>query len=202
MKNIMKYTVFFDLGNVLLFFDHHRMKKQLATCCNLSLKEISFLFQKYLDEIERGTITMQTLYSNLLELGGNPISFAEFTYALSDIFQPNLPVIALLESLKTRGVKLFLLSNTCDAHFSFAQKHFPFLQLFDGFILSYEVGARKPEKEIYQKALEIGNCSSTECFYIDDVPAFVQAARSLDIDSEIYLKPEILHHHLIQRGIL
>ena len=202
MKYTMKHTVFFDLGNVLLFFDHHKMKKQIATCCNLSLEETSFLLQKYLDDYERGSITTQTLYSDLLELGGKLISFTNFTYALSNIFQPNLPVIALLEKMKARGVKLFLLSNTCDAHFNFAQKHFTFLQLFDGFILSYEVGARKPEKEIYQKALEIGNCSHKECFYIDDVPAFVQAARSLNIDSEIYSKPEILHHHLIQRGIL
>lgn len=198
----MKYTVFFDLGNVLLFFDHHKMKQQVAICCNLSVEETSFLFQKYLDDYERGSITTQALYSNLLELGGKPISFTDFTHALSNIFQPNFPVISLLEQIKARGVKLFLLSNTCDAHFSFAQKHFAFLQLFDGFILSYEVRARKPEKKIYQKALEIGNCSHKECFYIDDVPAFVQAARSLNIDSEIYLKPEILHHHLIQRGIL
>lgn len=198
----MKYTVFFDLGNVLLFFDHHRMKQQIATCCKLSIEEVSFLFQKYLDGIERGSITTQALYSDVLKLGGKPTSFSDFTHALSNIFQPNLPVIALLERLKAQRTKLFLLSNTCDAHFSFAQKHFDFLQLFDGFILSYEVGARKPDKKIYQKALEIGNCSSQECFYIDDVPAFVQAARSLNIDSEIYLKPEILHHHLIQRGIL
>lgn len=198
----MKYTVFFDLGNVLLFFDHHKMKQQVADCCCLSVKEISSLLQKYFDEYERGAISTQTLYSDLLKLGGRAVSFIDFTHALSNIFQPNLPVIALLKQLKAREVKLFLLSNTCDAHFSFALKHFAFLKLFDGFILSYEVGARKPEKEIYQKALEIGNCSSKECFYIDDVPAFVQAARSLNIDSEIYVKPEILHHHLIQRGIL
>lgn len=202
MKYTMKYTVFFDLGNVLLFFDHHKMKQQVATCCNLSIEEISFFFQKYLDGYERGSITTQTIYSDLLELGGNSISFTDFTHALSNIFQPNFPVIALLEKMKDRGVRLFLLSNTCDAHFSFVQKHFAFLQLFDGFILSYKVRTRKPEKKIYQKALEIGTCSREECFYIDDVPAFVQAARSLNIDSEIYLKPEILHHHLIQRGIL
>ena len=123
----MKYTVFFDLGNVLLFFDHHKMKQQVATCCNLSLEKTSFLLQKYLDDYERGSITTQTLYSDLLELGGKSISFTDFTHALSNIFQPNLPVIALLEKMKARGVKLFLLSNTCDAHFSFAQKHFAFL---------------------------------------------------------------------------
>ena len=197
-----KYTIFFDLGNVLLFFDHNKMQQQVADCCCLSIKEVSSLIQKYFDGYERGTISTQTLYSDLLALGGKSVSFVDFTHALSNIFQPNLPVITLLEQLKNRGIKLFLLSNTCDAHFSFAQKHFAFLKLFDGFILSYEVGARKPEKEIYQKALEIGNCSSKECLYIDDVPAFVQAARSLNIDSEIYVKPEILHHHLIQRGIL
>lgn len=197
----MKYTVFFDLGNVLLFFDHYKMKQQVANCCRLSLKETSFLFQKHLDAYERGAISTQTLYSDLLK-GGKTISFTDFTHALSNIFQPNFAVITLLEKLKARGIKLFILSNTCEAHFNFAKEHFSFLKLFDGFILSYEVGARKPERKIYQKALEVGNCSTQECFYIDDIPEFVKAALSFDIDSEIYLDPETLRQHLIQRGLL
>jgi glucose-1-phosphatase len=197
----MKYTVFFDLGNVLLLFDHHKMKQQVASCCHLSLQETEFLFQKHFDAYEKGFISTQALYSDLLGREKD-ISFTDFTHALSDIFQPNIPVITLLEKLKTRGIKLFILSNTCDAHFNFAKANFSFLKLFDGFVLSYEVGSRKPERKIYQKALELANCSIKKCFYIDDVPEFVQAALSCNIDSEVYSNPETLHHHLIQRGLL
>ena len=64
------------------------------------------------------------------------------------------------------------------------------------------MGARKPEIKIYEKALEIAGCQNRECFYTDDILAYIESARTLHIDAEQYTTPEALTQHLYARGIL
>lgn len=198
----MKHTIFFDLGNVLIFFDHQKMCRQIAEYCDLDLERVKALMHEHGDPYERGHLDNKMIYDKLCQMAGKTLDFELLMRAIGDIFQPNDPVISIAIKLKERGHRLFLLSNTCDAHFSFASSQFPFLKLFDGYVLSYEVGARKPEKKIYEKALEIAGCQNKECFYTDDVLPYIETARSLDIDAEQYTTPQELTQHLIARRLL
>ncbi len=54
------------------------------------------------------------------------------------------------------------------------------------FILSYEVKARKPDKAIFDAALELGDAKPEESFYIDDIPEYVDAAKSYGIHSHAF----------------
>jgi glucose-1-phosphatase len=197
----MKRTLFFDLGNVLIYFDHLKMCKQVAEYTGLDLKFVQEFMHKYGDPYEHGHINSLQLHKEISLLAKKPLDFDTLMLAISDIFEPNHPVIAIALSLKEKGHRLFLLSNTCEAHFAQARKQFPFLNLFDGFVLSYEVGARKPEKKIYEKALEIAGCRNEECFYTDDILPYIESARSLQIDAEQYTTPEELTQHLNARGM-
>lgn len=198
----MKRTIFFDLGNVLIFFSHSKMCRQVAEYSGLDIKQVENVMHAYLDPYERGHLDSQTVYDQVNALSNKKLQFDALMKAIGDIFEPNLPVISIAQDLKKRGHRLFLLSNTCDAHFSFAYSQFPFLKEFDGYVLSYEVGARKPEKKIYEKALEIAGCRSKDCFYTDDILAYVEGARSIDIDAEQYKTSEELIQHLKARQIL
>lgn len=196
----MKKTLFFDLGNVLIFFDHARMCSQIAALSGLDDETTTSLIHAEEDSYERGLISSHALYELVCKKAKQPLEFQAFLQALSDIFEPNLPVIALAVELKKQGHPLFLISNTCEAHFAFAKKQFTFLDLFDGYILSYEVGSRKPEKAIFEHALEKARCSSSDCLYIDDVLNYVVSARSLGMDAEQYTNPETLKDQLLLRG--
>lgn len=198
----MKQTVFFDLGNVLIFFDHQKMCRQIAEHSGLNLDSVQTLMHEFGDAYERGAIDKNVVYDELCRRAQRKLHFDSLMHAVSDIFQPNEPVISIALELKSRGHRLFLLSNTCDAHFSFASSQFPFLKQFDGYVLSYEVGARKPEKKIYEKALEIAGCQNKECFYTDDVLSYIETARCLGIDAQQYTTPQELTQHLIARRML
>ncbi len=198
----MKRTIFFDLGNVLVFFSHQKMCEQVASYCGIDLDRIKTILHEYIDPYERGQINDRMVYDQLCQLSKKKLDFPTLRNAIGDIFTPNDPVISIAHEVKKKGHRLFLLSNTCDAHFSFAASQFPFLKIFDGYVLSYEVGARKPEKKIYEKALEIAGCGKEECFYTDDILPYVEAARSLSIDAEQYTTPHDLIHHLSSRKII
>lgn len=198
----MKRTIFFDLGNVLIFFSYQKMCEQAATYCDLDMELVKTMLDHYGDPHERGQINGKMIFDAFSQRSQKKLNFEILMNRVSDIFRPNDPVISIAMQLKQKGHRLFLLSNTCDAHFNFALSQFPFLKSFDGYVLSYEIGARKPEKKIYEKALEIAGCRKEECFYTDDILSYVETARSLDIDAEQYTTPHDLIQHLTIRKIL
>lgn len=198
----MKTTVFFDLGNVLLFFDTLKMYRQIASVCGLQLEEVTALALHQVDPYEKGEIDTQKVHEDFSRLCKKELNREEMQRAMCDIFEPNEAVIAIAREVKSKGVKIYILSNTCQAHFDFVHQRYHFLKLFDGFVLSYQVGARKPDKKIFESALSIAGCKPEECFYIDDVPEFVKAAKAMRIDAENYTTPERLKEALKQRAVL
>jgi len=58
--------------------------------------------------------------------------------------------------------------------------------LFDEFILSYEVGLTKPDKEIYKLSAECLGTEISECLLVDDVEYYGQAAQELGMKFVLY----------------
>lgn len=203
-ENFFKKTVFFDLGNVIVHFCHKRMCWQIAGKCGLLPEQIeeSFLYSPLGDLYERGGITCDNLHNHFCKHFSISIPKEEFFFAMSDIFTLNTAIVPIIEKLKANGVELILLSNTCPAHFDHIRKNYPILSLFDSAILSYEVGARKPEKKIFEHALAKSSSEIKNCFYTDDIQEYVESARSLGIDAHTFINTSLLTEALQSRGFL
>ncbi len=198
----MLKTIYFDLGNVLIFFNMPKMVSQISNCTGIPPEEIQgSLLKGNLRKLhETGVIDTEQLIRMIQK--GSPKSFAfqEFTAAFSDVFTPNTELWPIVEQLKREGVRLVLLSNIGECHFHFIDSHYPILHQFDHKILSYEVGAWKPDPHIFQKALEHAQCKKEECFYIDDVPEFIASARKVGLQGEVFIDVPKLKQQLIDRG--
>lgn len=200
----MIQTLIFDLGNVLLFFDHEKMYSQIAHAAALTpenVKKILFT-EQWGVRFERGEANGRDLYKRFCDEAGSELDFSLLAHAVSDIFHPNEPLISLLETFKNRGRRLLLLSNTNEIHFTFAQKNFPFLQLFDRYILSYEVGALKPEKKIYEAAANAANCPLENCLFIDDLKINVEGALACGMPAHHFIDFQTLLLHLSQKQLV
>jgi putative hydrolase of the HAD superfamily len=200
----MGKTVIFDLGNVLVFFSFPRMIAQMAACTGLLPQEIQhhFFDTPLREQYESGLITTDALYQTFQKASPKQFTKDELLFAISDIFVPNVPVYPLLHALKKKGHQLLLLSNTSEAHFNFLLPRTPILSLFDKYILSYEVGSIKPEAPIYEAALKVAARPPKECFYTDDIPEFIAAAKTLGIDGEVFTGHEALEVQLKSRSLL
>jgi putative hydrolase of the HAD superfamily len=77
---------------------------------------------------------------------------------------------ALLESLRERGLKLGLVSNAFDPpdllHRDLAQ--FGLAERLDVALFSSEVGRRKPDPEIFQRALDALGVAAREALFVGD----------------------------------
>ena len=57
---------------------------------------------------------------------------------------------------------------------------------FDEFVVSFEVGARKPAEAFFKEVLTAAAAPAHECMYIDDRPEYVHAARSMGMSGAVY----------------
>jgi len=199
----MLKTIFFDLGNVLVFFSHPKMYRQIAECTGLPEHAIRKILvdEKIQQYYESGQI--DTAHLNEIFKSHSPKSFDQHALlaAASDIFSPNTSVFPLVEELKHRGLRLVLLSNTSECHYNRVHAQYPILKLFDDAVLSYKVGALKPSEIIFLHALSKAECDLKHCFYIDDIAEYVLVARKVGLDSEIYTGVPALKKALISRGL-
>ena len=91
-----------------------------------------------------------------------------------------LPTIELIEELKERGYKLYVLSNMSKEYIAYLRKLSVF-DLFDGQIVSCEVGCGKPHREIYDCLLTQYELNPAETIFIDDRIDNVEAAANMGI---------------------
>jgi glucose-1-phosphatase len=150
---------------------------------------------------ETGLVEPEDFVRQLCQILDLHVTFEEFCRIWSSIFLPD-PLIpeSLLAGLR-RNYRLLLLSNTNAIHFGMIRENYPLLRQFHEFILSYEVRAMKPARAIYQAAIARAGCRPEECFFTDDIPAYVEAARREGIDAIQFHSREQIEGELRARGI-
>jgi len=65
-------------------------------------------------------------------------------------------------------------------------ERFPIIHHFDEWILSFEVGAKKPQEKIYNMIFEARSLERHEVLYIDDIPEYVAAAAGYGIPGIVF----------------
>ena len=71
------------------------------------------------------------------------------------------------------------LSNFSAETFVWARKHYPFLDWFEGIIVSGEDKLIKPDPRIYQMMCEALNVDPAQCIYLDDLGINCKPAAAL-----------------------
>jgi len=196
-------TFLFDMGNVLVHFSHKKMCAQIGSLCDLSAQQMGdILFKTDLqNDFERGHITEQQVHAQIETAVGQPLDFDGLFRACCEIFEPNHSIIPILDTLKSRGHRLVLLSNTSISHYRYVKKNYDVLQRFDDVVVSFEVGAIKPEDAIYRAALEKIQCEPQECLYTDDIPEYVKQGRRHGLETEVFTTSERFIEQLSERQI-
>ena len=181
-------VVLFDLGNVILPFEHHHIGEKLASFSLAKETEdpqkiFDYLFDLHTGAVnlyETGKMTSLEFFHSLKAFFHLQMSFDEFVTVWNDIFTENGEVSEIVRSLKG-NVRLGLVSNTNALHFDYIASRFTVVHAFERWILSHEVGFKKPALEIYRKAMEWASIEPEKILFIDDSIANVEAAVSLGI---------------------
>jgi len=179
--------IYFDLGNVLISFDHSRAWQQIAGLTGIPPERVEkILFNSGLQiQYEMGEISTEEFRRYFCKQAQVSISVENLCFAASNIFAPLDDSIQLLQTLGEAGHRLGLLSNTCDCHWQFFRDDVRFNFLHSSFeqtVLSFVAGCSKPDTDIYRIAARQANCDPESILFIDDLEENVKAAQSYGFD--------------------
>jgi putative hydrolase of the HAD superfamily len=183
-------TVISDLGNVLLKFDNTIYFRAMARSTSRSVAEIRAITHDNLDLLtlfEKGLVSPFDFYKNAKDLLEITAGYEEFYAAYSDVFVLVPSVLDLYRRLKTKR-RMILLSNTDVVRWTFIKSKFPEILFFDDYVLSFDVGAMKPQPEIYLEAIRASGVKPERTVFIDDMPENVVGAERMGMKGIVFVE--------------
>ncbi|MBL7890626.1 MAG: HAD family phosphatase [Bacteroidia bacterium] len=185
-------NIIFDLGGVILNIDYDLSVQAFRKLGLDNFQEhFSQAQQKHLfDQYEKGLITSDEFRAELLKHFDETVSVADIDNAwnalLLDLPKERLDVLLSAKS----NYRTFLLSNTNEIHINefnrYLKREFDLNSLksfFEKAYLSYEIGMRKPDKEIFQFVLDQNGLLPEETLFIDDSKQHIDSAQKLGINT-------------------
>jgi epoxide hydrolase-like predicted phosphatase len=121
-------------------------------------------------------------------------------HVFAQVYTPKEEMFALATMLKERGYKVGLLSNTETPTVRFF--HRQGYTMFDTTVFSCEEGTAKPERRIYEIALERLGVKPPEVAFIDDRADFIEGAQKLGMHTIRFENPQQVKDALAALGIL
>jgi len=196
-------VILYDLGNVILPFNHFQIAEKLSRSSQRKefqdpQKMFSYLFdfeKGAVNGYEVGKVSSLEFFQSLRGFLQLSLSFEDFIPIWNEIFTEDQEVSQIILSQKGRW-RLGLLSNTNPLHFDYALAKFSIIRVFDRWILSHEVGFKKPAVEIFQRAVQWASVDPRKILFIDDMKKHVEVAASLGIQgihfvSAVQLREEL-----------
>jgi HAD superfamily hydrolase (TIGR01509 family) len=198
-------AVIFDIGRVLVRVDIRGVKSALAQGLPLSPEELWSAIEKdpRWPDWQEGRMSPRDWHLHLCKRFQLSLNFEEFTKVWNSALDPQPIHDNSLFAELSRNYRLGLLSNTDPIHVAKLESTYAFFEFFPKPVRTYScsVGASKPEPLIYREALRACKVRADEAVYIDDIPAYVEAARRLGLTGIHFQSPAQLCTELGQAGI-
>jgi len=197
-------AVVFDLGGVLIDWDPRYLYRSLFGGDEAAMER--FLATVCTPEWNRGQDAGRPWSEAIASLVAEHPEHADLIRAFWDRWPETLgdaidPTVDVLAELRAAGIPLYALSNWSAETFPIARPRYPFLDWFDGIVISGEVGAAKPDPRIYQALVERHGLDPASLAFVDDVPANVAAAESLGMRGLTFTSAAALRQDLEALGL-
>ncbi len=174
-------NIVFDMGNVLIVFD----PQYFMDVAGITDEEDRRIVNRELfhnvewAQMDLGVLTEETAREPVLKRVPERLK-EPVTYLLNHWWEKRACIPGmekLLAELKAAGYGIYLLSNASTAQHQYWPK-FDMSRLFDGKLISCDLGIVKPNPEIYRIFTDRFQLKPDECLFVDDLTANVAAAIS------------------------
>jgi putative hydrolase of the HAD superfamily len=192
----------FDLGNVLTIVDEGPATREFARLGGVSADRVhDVCFDPGAKRpLETGEVSFAEFALAAMNELGIRIGLARFTEIFNSALTPNFAVFGLVERVAAR-YRVALCSNTSEAHWALERGRLPFASRFDPAVLSYQVGAMKPDRRIYDAISKLSGIAHEDIVFIDDVSTNVEGARATGIRAIQFKTVSMLEGDLAGAGV-
>lgn len=181
-------AITFDLDGVYFINGKEGFIKNLGAL-GVSEDEAKRVFLKS-DEMnkqyKRGLMTDEEYWSWAIQEWNLNLTVEEVKELLVKDYEVNDRVVETVKKVRELGYKTCICSNNFPARINGLQKKFGFLENFDVVVLSYEIGATKPDPKVFEELVAKSEVEASEIVIADDGEANIEAAKTLGIKAFFY----------------
>lgn len=198
-------VVVFDVGGVLIEWNPRHLYRKLFGGDDAGM-------ERFLTEVCSPAWNLRqdagrSWAEGIAELTGRWPRQAALIRAFDERWEEMVPgpidgTMALVRALKGSGVPLYCLTNFSSAKFELTRRCFDIFALFDGIVVSGEIGLVKPDPAIFRHLLQRFRLSAGQCLFVDDAPANVEGARAAGMRSHLFRSAAALARELQQCHLL
>ncbi|MDQ3277616.1 MAG: HAD family phosphatase [Bacteroidota bacterium] len=197
-------AIIFDIGNVLVQWDPANLYRKI-----FPVEEERVHFLNTVCTMDWHTLqdAGRSPQEGITELVKKYPEYQEAIHAFYDRWEemfegPIVGSVQLLKEVKEKGYRVYALSNYNAELYQRTINDFPFLDWFDGKIISSVEKMKKPDENIYQLLFHRFAVDPNRAVFIDDNAANIATARRLGLDGILLTTPEVLRKELQTRNII
>ena len=185
-------NIILDLGGIIINLNQELTQKAFKQLFNSSFDEVlaqaklENVFEKY-ETGEYSTSQFLGFFKNYKQELTNHELQTAWNKMLLDIPSQRIELIKRL----AKQYNVYLLSNTNEIHYNFIEEYYQheftsgtFQSLFIKAYLSYQIGLRKPNLEIFEFVLNDDKLNPEKTLFIDDSIEHINAALKLGIKAQ------------------
>ena len=177
--------IILDMGNVLLEWNKDKILRGVVKTEKDYMILDKAIFQSGLwERLDLGTLTREDLVLKVISMIGSIYQekVQEVVWNWPFYIEIYTEVFPLLVSLKEKGHRIFVLSNTSPVFYELLEEQLsPLNEILDGFVLSCDIKAIKPDSKMFEEILHKYDLNPENCIFLDDVKDNTKMAESLGI---------------------
>ena len=197
-------TVVFDLGGVLIDWDPRHLYRQLFSDpqeMEVFLRDV--VSPDWNAEQDSGRTWAEATAELLAEHPDHEAMILAYSERWAEMLAgPISGTVDILREVRDRGFRVYALTNWSAETFPRARGMFPFLDWFEGIVVSGDERIKKPDPEIWRRLIERYTIDPTRTVYIDDMPHNTEVAGELGFEAIRFEDPEQLRSRLVTLGVL
>ena len=200
----MATTFLFDIGNVLVDWNpRHLLKQLIPDSSDLDFFLTEVCPQSWNEEQDRGrswTDGLQEAINRHPDYRETILSY--YDRWLETVAGPIQGSVDILRELRSLGYQTYALSNFSRETFELTNAVYPFLDEFDGRLVSGYEGVIKPDPAFFHLAIERFNLTPQDTLFIDDSRPNIDIADKLGFQTHHFEHSDGLRKQLLTLGVI
>ena len=177
--------ILLDMGNVLLGWNKDKILQGVSSSKKEYLMLDKAIFQSGLwERLDLGTMSREELVLKVVSMIGRTYQkkVEEVIWNWPSYIEIFTEVFPVLSEAKKKGHRIFVLSNTSKVFYDLLEEQLsPLKELLDGFVLSCDIKAIKPDLAMFKEILDKYQLNPANCIFLDDIEDNTSAAQKLGI---------------------
>jgi 2-haloacid dehalogenase len=197
-------TVVFDLGGVLIDWDPRHLYRQLFSDpqeMEVFLRDV--VSPDWNAEQDSGRTWAEATAELMARHPDHEEMIRAYVERWAEMLGGSIAgAVDILREVRDRGLAVYALTNWSAETFPRARGMFPFLDWFQGIVVSGDERVKKPDPEIWRRLIARHGIEPSRTVYIDDMPRNAEVAAELGFHAIRFEDPAQLRRGLEELGVL